>query len=408
MISLLVATSLLTQGAAQVKPIIVPFHMAETAMIVDATVNGVQGSFMFDTGFGGTFILGEEMNVGKATGTMTLRDFVGEFQAKTVKVKTLSIGDVKIDPKDKVIVQQPSRDMTDSYGTHVDGIMGLEVFLGKVFEINFQKSQMIFYPDSYDISTKVPDGKKTFLSKMLPLGQNAIEMQVKTKAGKKFILALDTGNGFYATTYKETLEEAGLMVAGKKPDFMGQSFVASGAVDSFNQYLEEMTIFGVPVQSSVWNIIDLPSSAADSQGTVGFEFLSNFNVTIDMNRRRVWFELFKESAGNEAPGDLGLIAQYEPTSKRVLIYNVIPKSPADKAGIKRGDQLLSVGDSDMLRQTYRQLRNMFQGKKGTKVKIVTSRNGSLMRTEMEREYLINGWKETAAPKSPASAGSSGQ
>ena len=58
--------------------------------------------------------------------------------------------------------------------------------------------------------------------------------------------------------------------------FIKQSWVASGPVDSWSVHLKNMAIFGVLVASSIWDVIDLPSSSAESDGTVGYQFLKNF------------------------------------------------------------------------------------------------------------------------------------
>ena len=128
-----------------------PFRVMESAIIVDSKVNGRNVSCMFDTGFAGAYVLNENVNVGKATGTMTLQDFVGTLEAKTVPITSLSMGEVKFDTTDMQVVSMPNNDYTSSYGTHCDGIMGLEVVAHKVFQINFEKSKFVFYPQSYDI-----------------------------------------------------------------------------------------------------------------------------------------------------------------------------------------------------------------------------------------------------------------
>lgn len=61
------ATSMLRQGTVEV-----PFRLGESAIIVDATLNGRTLSFMFDTGFGGAFVVDRKVNLGKASGAMTL------------------------------------------------------------------------------------------------------------------------------------------------------------------------------------------------------------------------------------------------------------------------------------------------------------------------------------------------
>ena len=390
-VSALLTLSVLAQADKAVE---VPFTVTENAIIADAVVNGRRVSCMFDTGFSGCFVLDDNINIGKPTGAMTLRDFVGQFQAQTVPIKSLMLGSKKVESiEDMTVVQQPGQNGSLGYNAHSVGIMGMEVMKDFVLEINVQRKCFVLHPRTYDISKRVPDNKRTFMTKMLPKGVNSIELSVEAKNGGKMTLALDTGNSFYATTHKEVLERLGLWDAGKKPKFMGSAFVASGAVDSFNIALKEMTIFGVPTPHSVWNIIDLPSSSSDHDGTVGFGFLKNFNVIIDTKRRRVWLDNFTGKTAEAPKASIGLGAWYYADLQRYVVTSVSPGGPADKAGIKRGDMLLGIDDDEALDVGYRGLIQKLEGDVGSTVKLTVSRRGVLQRVDLKRAYLINGMEE---------------
>lgn len=383
--ALLHALALLSLAQA---PVEVPFRTGENAIIVDAVVNKIPVSLMFDTGFAGGVDVDNTINLGKPSGTITLRDFVRETQAPTVKLTSLKLGSQSIDPEGLDAVLTPPADYSFAYGTHVDGIMGFSVIKHNITEINFEKSKFIFYPKSFDITKRVPDNKRTFLLKMLPTGHSSIELQVGAPGGRTMTLALDTGNAFYATTHRDVLERVGLW-DGREAKFGSLAGVASGAVDSWNVKMPPLTIFGVPVAQSVWDVIDLPSSSADSDGTVGYGFLKNFNIIIDYERRRVWLENFTGKVENEAPGETGISAGYSPSRKTVIVARVSPDSPAAKAGLKDGDELLSVDGLDLSREGYRKMRLLLEGPVGSKVKLAVSRNGSLKRYEVERAPLVN-------------------
>lgn len=369
-------------------PIAVPFHQAEDAIIVDAVVNGRPVSLMFDSGFSGYIVLGSHVNVGPASGTMTLRDFVGTFQAKTVKLNTLQLGGHTLKPENAEIVQQ-GEDYSLQYGVRCDGIMGLAALKGQPLEINFEKGQFIFHPASLDIRNRTADNQKTFLTRMLPAGNDSIELRVETANGERMNLALDTGNAFYATTHKDVLVRTGLWKQGETPKFLSTSYVASGPVVSWNIMIKDAKIFGVPVNESVWNIIDLPSSSAEGDGTVGFQFLKHFNMVIDLDRRHVWLENFAGRVTDEAEGDVGIFAFYDRNKKRAVVWNVMPNSPAAEAGIQRGDQILGIDARDITTLGWRQINAMLKGKPDTPIKLDVSRNGAFSRYELNRKLLFN-------------------
>ncbi len=368
----------------------VPFRIGENAIIVDATVNGRKVSLMFDTGFGGSVDVDQSTDLGPATGKMTLRDFVGEMEASTVKLTSLKLGTKKLDVTtfSPAVVSPPSN-YSLAYNTHCDGIMGFEVIQNNVTEINYEHGKFVFYPSTVDISKRIPDNKRTFLAKLLPIGQNELLMSVETPSGKRMALALDTGNAFYATTHKDVLERVGLWDSGRSAKYMNESGVASGMVESWTYKMPESKVFTVPVKNSYWDIIDLPSSSAEGDGTVGYGFLSNFNITIDFARRRVWLENFTGKTANEVEGDLGITAGFNRQTKTTEIVRVGPTTPAEGAGIKEGDLLLGVGSVDTVGMGFRRLRKILRGPIGSKVQLVTSRNGSLRRVEVERKALVN-------------------
>jgi S1-C subfamily serine protease len=214
-------------------------------------------------------------------------------------------------------------------------------------------------------------------------------MAVETPSGKKMTLALDTGNAFYATTHKDVLERVGLWDSSKSPKFMSAAGVASGTVDSWTFKMPAVKIFGVPVAESVWDIIDLPSSSAEGDGTVGFGFLKNFNMIIDYDRRRVWLENFTGKVSNEVEGDLGIYAGFDPKRKKTIVSRVSPETPAAAAGIKEGDELLSVDGQELIDVGFRRVRKLLRGQPGTKVKLAVARDGALKRYELERKPLYN-------------------
>ena len=367
----------------------VPFRIADDAIVVEVEINGKTAHLMFDTGFSGAVVIGDTVNLGKPTGTVQLRDFVGAFEAKTTKITSLKIGGHPITGIEMEAVQVPGGRYTESYGTHVDGILGFQPVSRGVFEINFERKVFVFHPSTVDVSQRVPDGKRTFLSKMLPIGHNSIEMSAKLNGGGTMHLALDTGNAFYATTHKDVLERIGLWKEGRKPDFMGLSMVASGPVGSFKFEMPPLQIFGVPVEGSVWSIIDLPSSSAEHDGTVGFGFLKNMNTTIDTQRRRVWFENFTGRFADPVLGSVGMAAFHDPSRGRIRIASVTPGGPAASAGIQRGDDLLAIDGKEVVNLGWRELEKMLSGEAGSKVEIAYGRAGELRRVELERAVLVN-------------------
>ncbi|MER3413152.1 MAG: hypothetical protein C4340_01725 [Armatimonadota bacterium] len=368
-------------------PVECPFKVTEEAIIVDAVVNGKTISCMFDTGYAGYFVINDAINIGKPSGVTGLRDFVGTFEAKTVKIDSIRLGGLTVNDPHADAVQLPMAHMSLSYGTHTDAIMGLSVVKDYVTEINVEKQKFIFHPRSVDITKRTPDNERTFLVKMLPYGYNSIELPV-TVNGKPMHLSLDTGNAFYTTTHKESLIRVGLWDKEQKPNFMTQAMVASGPVDSFMVKVPEANIFGVPVNDSVWSVIDLPSSGADSDGTVGFGFLKYFNIIIDYERRYVWLENWTGRVTDPPKAHVGFRV-YQAENGDYVVFGVFRGGPAETAGIQRGDRLRVIDGKSVSMMRPEQVEAALSGEEGSICKVAVSRGGILVRADIERKLLIN-------------------
>ena len=366
----------------------VPFEIDVSSMVVPATIHGHSLRLIFDTGFSGDAVVDDSIDMGKPAGFMTLRDFVGEIREPYFKINELALGSKTIKNPDMTVVSQEG---ASGFGedTHVDGLMGFSVIKDFVTEINFEHTKFIFHPNSEDISTRKPDNKKTFLLPMQPIGNRAIVLLVQSPDGKRMNMTLDTGNAFYATTHRDVLERLGLWKTGQEPKFQVESGVASGAVASWYKDLKNMTIFGVPVTESTWDVIDLPSGSSESDGTVGFQFLRNFNITLDFKRRLVWMENFTGKVANDPEGSVGLSAYYVKQLNGVVVTRVALESPADKAGIKKGDMLIDIDDDELTNITYRKLRNKLEGTVGSKLKLSFSHQGISQRVTLTRAALVN-------------------
>ena len=78
-----------------------------------------------------------------------------------------------------------------------------------------------------------------------------------------------------------------------------------------------------------------------------------------------------------------------------LITGTIKGSPADKAGLKAGDRIVSAGGKDLKAATADQSSTAIQGPAGTSVTLVISRGGSFMTVEITRAEIITPSVESA-------------
>lgn len=84
---------------------------------------------------------------------------------------------------------------------------------------------------------------------------------------------------------------------------------------------------------------------------------------------------------------VGIYMVADEESDRVLVYYPIPGSPAEKAGIKSGDLIISVDDIEYTAKDFDRIASFIKGKAGTKVKLIIEREGQRIPYELIREKI---------------------
>ncbi len=84
---------------------------------------------------------------------------------------------------------------------------------------------------------------------------------------------------------------------------------------------------------------------------------------------------------------VGIYMVADEKSDRVLVYYPIPETPADKAGIKPGDLIISVDGIEYTAKDFKNISSFIKGKEGTKVNLVIERDGKRMSFDLIREKI---------------------
>ena len=84
---------------------------------------------------------------------------------------------------------------------------------------------------------------------------------------------------------------------------------------------------------------------------------------------------------------IGIYMISDEDSGRVIVYYPIPESPAEKAGIKPGDAIISVNGVEYTSEDFDKIADYIKGEIGTKVKLVIERDGKRLDFEITRQKI---------------------
>ncbi len=96
-------------------------------------------------------------------------------------------------------------------------------------------------------------------------------------------------------------------------------------------------------------------------------------------------EYTENITGNFVGIGIYMIADEE--SGRVVVYYPIPESPAESAGIKAGDLIISVDGTEYTAEDFDNIADYIKGEEGTTVNIVIERNGERHSFDIVREKI---------------------
>ena len=95
---------------------------------------------------------------------------------------------------------------------------------------------------------------------------------------------------------------------------------------------------------------------------------------------------YKENLSGNFTG-IGIYMTADEELGRVVVYYPIEGSPAEKAGIKSGDLIISVDGIEYTADDFNNIAKFIKGEQGTKVNLVIERNGDRMSFDITRERI---------------------
>ena len=101
---------------------------------------------------------------------------------------------------------------------------------------------------------------------------------------------------------------------------------------------------------------------------------------------------------------LGLQLEAEPTPEGYFrVHAALPGTPADKAGLKMGDEITAIDDRSVVGMTGEEGRNLIRGAAGTPIRLTLRHSGQVQAVTLTREVFGVGrelLRITLAPRSP--------
>ena len=381
----------------------IPFKLINNVIVLPVEVNGVALSFLLDTGVSKPIVfnilnLEDSLQVKKSE-KILLRG-LGEgdhVEALRSRGNVFKIGEVFNINQELFIVHNQILNFEPRLGVPIHGIIGYDVFRDFVVQINYGKKYIRFYkPDNFE-----PKPCKRCAELDLEFYRNKPYLRGEVAIGSQEVpvkLLIDTGGSDALWLFED--ENLGLVP--DQPyfkDFLGHGLSGSvygkrSKIAAFT--LGEFTFHHANVSFPEASSISYVREHKTRNGSVAGHILKRFNLYVDYPRKRLYlkknryynepfrynrsgielekngFMLVVGDQGSKAGEGLALKPAF-------MVVELRENSPAQQAGVKIGDVVLSVNDKASSEFTLQEITHKFYGDNGKKIRLVLDRDGQIIK-----------------------------
>ncbi|WP_254514199.1 aspartyl protease family protein [Aquimarina sp. EL_43] len=403
----------------------IKFQLINNLIVIPVVVNDTRLSFILDTGIGSTIVFSVDDTISlkhKNISKIQLRGLGNDDPVEAMRTvnNVITIGDALSINHTIYKVLDKSINFSPRMGIIIHGVIGYDFFKDFVFDVNYTKEYIKIYKPEFYVYKKC---RKCYQAKLdLRDGNKKPFVVAKYMSENRLIdvdLLLDSGSGSSLWLFKDV--KKGIRITRKSfRDFLGKGF--NGDVYGQKTKIKEFYIGNFKMKevkaSFPDSIYTQRMSLDDREGSLGGDVLHRFNLIIDYPGQKISFKknsfyskpfyynmsgitiqhrgyttindydingIKKESYTEKNEAYLGVnnivseqklvISNNLVLKPRYEISNIRLGSPADLAGLKKGDILLQVNGINAYKYKLSDLNNLFSSEEGKKIKIKIKRLG---------------------------------
>lgn len=410
------------------KKIVVPFKFINNLIFIPITVNGVELNFLLDTGVAETLLFSLENKEVKLSNVEKIKfsGLGGDVSIDGLKsennIGTIGKNCINTSMTIFIIVDQEFN-ISSHVGIPVNGVIGYHLFKDHPISIDYISKKITIYNDRNLFQRKVRKHEELpiTIEKNKPYIYADIEMTREKKSSK---LLIDLGNSDPIWLFPALIKD----FVYNRPnieDFLGRGFngdIYGKRSRIHNFYLGnfkfEKPLTAMPDEFSIQHV----HLVEDRKGSLGEEIMRRFMVTFDYPNQKLYLRKnrnfddpfhfnmsgldFKQD-GLQWQEDLVKIEttkanssaseftaggdkfKYKFSLKPLFSISGVRKdSPADKAGLKKEDQVLTINGNKTSEMTLEKINELMKSYEGRTINIEIQRKTAKLTLSFELEDPI--------------------
>jgi hypothetical protein len=338
-------------------------------MIVKATLNDLKDTFQFilDTGSGGISLDSltcEEYKIPHTPSGKTINGIAGSRQVDFARNNTLVLPGLEIKNLDFYVNNYEV--LSSVYGERIDGIIGYSFFSRYIVKINFDSIKIEVYEPGH---MRYPSGGHLLKPLFTTLPIQALSIKDERSVSSNFYF--DTGAGLSFLMSKAFAEDSAILMK-KRKQLPIQAEGMGGKKRMTITMIKELTLGPYKFRRVPAYILDDEYNATSYPfigGLLGNEVLRRFNMIINYTKREIHIKPNKHYKDQFEYTYTGMSIYY--IDGRIIIDDVVPDSPADKARFKKDDVIISIENN--FTNDINQYKDLLQSAVG-KIRVLIMRN----------------------------------
>ena len=374
----------------------IPFEYRNDFIVVNIYFNDVFPlRFIFDTGAEHTILVKKEIT------DLFQIDYTRKFTLYGADMQTqlfaylapgvsLRANRIKAINRSILVLDEDYLNFEKLTGVSIHGILGADFFRRFVVKIDYRKQKLTLYdPTHFNLTKKKYTKIPIEIKKNKPYLQS--DIQLNKDDDVKVKLLLDTGASLALMLYTTTHPDLRL------PDKILKTNIGMGLGGFIEGYIGRVESFKIDdfdigdVATNYQEFVpNIDSSYLNSRnGLLGNLILKRFEVIIDYVNGYLYLspnKNFKEKFSYDKSGLV--IAAGGANLKDFSILKVIEDTPADIAGVKKGDRIIAMNGWPASFLSLGNILKTLKRKPGKNIKLKLERNGQVLKLRFELKELI--------------------
>ncbi|MBA6157005.1 aspartyl protease family protein [Tenacibaculum sp. S7007] len=408
----------------------ISFKLINNLIVIPLEINGHKLSFILDTGVNKTILF-----------NLTKNDSIGLNNVKKVFIRGLGDGEpieallskknrfrvknIFSQNQDLYVILRDAFNLSAKMGTTIHGIIGYDLLKDVIVRINYSSKRIVFYnPQKYKASkcrkcVTLPlqfYRNKPYIDVKARIDTvNSIETPVK--------LLIDTGGSDAMWLFEDTKEVIKTPIKHFK-DILGEGI--SGTIYGNRSKIPNVSLGNYIIEEPTVSFLDSTSTFnarkfKERNGSIGGNILKRFKVLIDYPNKKITLKknaslkegfyynmsglnlvydgqelvrgnattnFFDDSNQNKNNTISFVNTYYYIFKPKYKVENIVTGSPADKAGMLRGDFIKSINGKPAYEYDLSEIMNLFQTKPNRKIRMKVKRGVTDLKFEFRLEKRI--------------------